>query len=829
MSQLEKILIDYQDINIVTDNEKPSFSWRYKNTFKDEQESYQIIVKHINYKNDEILLWDSGVVKYKDTIGIKYNGLKLEPTKKYNVLLKTISSKKEVNEINSSFEMGLMYESEWHGRYIAMPANFSGGTLLFRTKFTLPNDKNVISAKAYIVGLGYHEFFVNGKKMGNSFLNPGFTEYSKRVLYVKYDIENLNKGDNVFGIELGYGWYGNRKYLGEFRFEFDDGTTLILYSNEDNYWVSGSPTIYNSIFGGETYDATLEEKIPLNWSTVDFEPRWDNGWMFPMYTFNELGKKELQTVEPIKVCYEYKEVSRTKVNDNTYLVDIGQNISGWIKISVKGERGSKVEIKYAEDILNGHANQTNLRSAANLDTYILKGKGIEEYHPRFTYHGFRYADIVVTGKVEIVSIIGQHVHSDTKVVGHFECSNDVLNKLHKNAQITEQNNEHSILTDCPQRDERCGWLNDLGSRIYQTQYNINFDNLFDKFISDITHSQRDDGAITDTAPYLFGGCPADPVCIAYLLFAKYNYVYYGDDRAINREYNNIKKWVDYLISRSNDYIMDYYYYADWVFPYKDLWADGIFVSTCYLNWHLKEMMNLSKIVNNDADYKIYKNHYLNSKKCINEKYFDKNTYNYSKGHQTENSLAVSLDLCDDEYKKKVVDNILNDIKNRNYHFTSGNIGYRHEMYSLADFGYSSDVLKVLINEEYPGWGYMIKNGATTVWERWEKEMGNIMNSFDHPMFGSYDAFFYHYLGGIKIGENSFASNDLVIEPSFIKELQYVNSSYDSIRGKIVSNWKRENGNIIVHIEVPYGVNAKFKYNNQEYLINNVFDLEFEDF
>lgn len=804
MLKLLDFRTEYQVNPIGIDDKKPHFSWKYGKDFTNKQKSYRITVSLSKDKIDSPDVWDSGVVVDSRNINIEYNGAELKSHTIYYVKCYTEDTAGNSYESDiCTFETALLHSEDWKGKWVSLPVAFNGGTLLFRKQWDLPTDKKVKYARAYVCGLGYHEFFVNGKKVGKSVLNPANVEYSKRVMYCVYPMDLL-PGKNVIGVEIGYGWFGARKLLAEFYIEFDDGTVIEDHTQPCNgWWSGGSPTIDNGVYGGEIYDARIEDKYPLNWATNDYEPSWENGWMYTIWTPAPEGKLEVQKIEPIEVCATYPEISRENKGNGVYIIDVGQNMAGWLRIKVKGERGSSVTLKFGELLDDkGYVNQLNLRSARCSDTYILKGEGVEEWAPRFTYHGFRYVQAEISGNAELISAVGEHVHTATKVVGEFNCSDDRLNVLHKNALITEQNNEHSILTDCPQRDERFGWLNDLSARIYQTMYNIDMSRFSPKFIRDITHTQTEEGAIADTAPYYTGGVPADPVCVIYLLLAEYGYRYYGDKSMCINEYDGLKKWTDFLLSHSKGYIMDYAYYADWVVPYPDEKCDNLYVSTLYLLWHLKEMAKTATIVGNDADALYYEKHAKNAKQAIQEKYFNKETKNYNGGTQTENALAISLGVCPEEYAQAVADNIYKDVLKHNHHCSSGNIGYRHVFYVLSEYGYADEVINILTNPEYPGWGFMLKNGATTVWERWESEMSNEMDSFDHPMFGSYDAFLYRFMGGLGVEENAVACDKLIYAPVFTDKLSFANVKYDTVNGEVRCGWKRENGEIKVELQVP---------------------------
>lgn len=812
MFKLKEVKVNYM-IEPITISGKPSFSWCYENGSNSKQESYQIICS----LEDGTILWDSKIINSNQMTNISYEGSSELPSRSV-ILVKVIvkSNNNEVDYFNTYFETTLK-DNEWLGKWTSIPNNFNGGTLYFRKQFKLKN-KEIKKARCYICGIGYHEFYLNGKKVGDKVLNPGVTNYDKTLLFDTYKIEEyLSKEDNVMGVEVGYGWYGDRKLLLELYIEYKDGEIYEDHSDcNHGWWVSGSPVLDNSIYGGEIYDARLEKKTYPNWTSLEFQPTWANGWMYTILTQIPSGKLTPQEVNPIKVLNEFKTKSKNIIDKTHIVYDLGQNMAGWVEIKVKGKEGSKVTLLYAEGIKeDGHVNQLNLRSARCSDAYILKGEGIEVYSPRFTYHGFQYVEAVLEGDVEVIEVTGKHVHSDIKVVGKFNCSNEILNKLHYMAVITEQNNQYSIMTDCPQRDERFGWLNDVSSRVFQSNYNFDIDRLYNKVVHDIYETQNEEGCIGDTAPYYTGGQPADTTTVSYLLLALSAYKYYGDDALVKKEYEGHKKWVEYLLTRQKDFIMDYYYYADWVPPMtlKNSVSDGIFVSSMFLYWHLITIAKLAKICGNCKDFEKYSSLAKMSKDALNKKYYHQEGY-YCNNTQCENAMPVWLGICEDDNKELVVKHIVKDIIDNNYHITCGNQGYRHVFYLLAEYGYSDLAIKVLTNKEYPGWGYMVDSGATTVWERWEKEMQNEMHSFDHPMFGSYDAIFYHYFLGIQVDGNG--ASDITLHTYVPDSLDYANGEFKTIKGLIKVNWNKDFNNKLINYEydVPTNTRAKLIVNKE---------------
>ena len=812
---------EYGENPVGLDCENPRLFWKLSSDGAD-QKFYRVIVSSSEENAGKGIgdLFDTGEIVSSEAFYTEYRGKKLLSRQKCFWRVWSGSETERAASGINAFEMGLLRASDWKGCWMGMPVKNQGGTSLYRKAIRL-KEKPVSNAKAYVCGIGYHETFFNGKKVGSAVLSPSLSDYNARVFYRAYDLSPLlQRGENVFGVEVGHGWYGAKKVLVQIYVDYADGETEEYHSSVNGgWWVAGSPTLDNSVYDGEVYDARLEDKIPRNWASAEYRPAWENGWMFTIYAAPPSGKLQAERMEPIRVTGIFEAASLTDKGDGVKIADIGRNIAGWARIRVRGRRGARVTLKYGERLTaDGFVNRCNLRSARASDTYVLKGEGEEEYAPRFTYHGFQYIQIEISGECELLSVRGEHVHNDLRAAGEFSCSDEDLNRLHANAVITELNNQHGILTDCPQRDERFGWLNDLSARLYQTVYNCGMERFFPKFTADVADTGTKEGAIGDTAPYYTGGRPADPVCVAYLLMPVFSYLYYGDRRCAEEAYEGCRAWTEYLLSRSHDGIMDYSYYGDWVEPdAAKVHTDNIYVSTVCLFWHLSLMKKLSEIVGKKEEEKEYGKKVESVAAAINEKYFDAEKCRYAGGTQTSDSMALTLGIVPEKYRKRVAENVANDIAAHGYHSTCGNVGYRHLFYALGEYGYADAALRMLKNKEYPGWGYMLANGATSVWERWESEMSDEMDSFDHPMFGSYDAFFYAFLGGIRIDENAFACDKITVEPVCAEGVDRVFASFDTVRGKIVSEWKRQDKEVNYHIEIPPCVTAKITLGGETYI------------
>lgn len=810
MFEISEIKCEYRKDPIGIDSVHPRLFWKVSSD-KAVQTAYRVVVSATaeGARRGEGDMWDSGKVESRTAFCAEYAGVPLASRTggywKVTVFADGESAESEVGY----FETGLLQPQDWQGCWTSMPAQRSGSTSLFRRELELESGARRV--RAYVCCAGFHEVYFNGKKVGNALLNAAITDPSRRIPYCTYDLTPLCRaGKNVFGLEVAHGWYGSKQALVQIYADLPDGRVQEFHSSVNGGWyVASGATVETSIYDGEIYDARIEENIPRDWTSPQYEARNTRGWMPCVYWPAPQGAPQAQAIEEEGVDKVYQPVSSHRLETGEQVFDIGKNIAGRARIRVRGARGSRIVLRFGERLCeDGSVNFCNLRSAKATDIYILRGQGEEEFAPRFTFHGFQYVQVRTEGECELLSLQGECIRTLTRESGSFSCSDEELNRLHEMAVITEKNNQQGILTDCPQRDERFGWLNDLSSRLYQTVYNFGMERFFPKFVRDIAHTQTEDGAIADTAPFFTGGRPADPVSAAYLMMPVLSYRLYGDTRCAKEEYEGCKKWVEFLLSRSEGYLMNYSYYADWVAPacFKEH-TDNLYVSSVFLFWQLRLLAQMARIAGKSADARLYASKAEACAKAVHAHYFDAATGHYANGTQTADALALSLGIVPESERARVAAGLKRMVESRGYHSACGNIGYRHLFYALGDFGYTDIALKMLKNPEYPGWGYMLANGATSVWERWESEMSSEMDSFNHPMFGSYDAFFYHYLAGIRVDEDACACDKVTVCPTILTSLTEVRASVDTVRGKISSEWKRENGRVVLRVSIPHGVTA----------------------
>ena len=794
-------------LNPIGVGEDPVFGWKYKGVIR--QEAYRIIVR---CAGDEV--WDSGVVHSGKTCGVEYAGAPLAARTEYAYRVYGLCGGQWIRSEEQTFETALL--GGFTARWLSYPSNFAGYSLFARNIKALPSPP--VKARMYIAGIGYYEAYVNGKKVSQSVLNPGVTDYSKRILYDVWDVTDLYRGgENLTAVLLGNGWYGMQKFICEIYFEFADGSFDKVETNAQMDWfLTGSPIVRQSIYGGECYDARREEKIDGWDGSFRHINYFESGWMFSVYADEPAGKLVPQENERIEVVRKVPCVGAERLGEGVTVYDFGEIFAGRCRIRVRGARGARILLKHAEGLReDGQVDRLNLRSAQAEDEYICKGGKTEEWAPRFTYHGFRYVQAEAEG-AEILSVEGEALSNAVAPIGCFECSDKILNRLHENTVRTEQSNMHSIPTDCPQRDERFGWLNDLTSRLDQALMNFDVSLFYEKFMCDISDTQDERGAIGDTAPYKTGSRPADPVVVSYLLIPLRLYQRYGNARIVKREYKNCKKWVDFLLGLAEGNLLKYGIYGDWAPPAAysipdtpcNRVSEPPLVSGAYLYWYCRILSRLAEIAGLPEDKARYAAKAEEIRRDYNAAYFDGVQGRYKNASQTGNAIPLNLGLCPEEHRAHVAAFISDDVALHGDHLTTGNQAYKHMLESLADFGYAEQMVRMIVNPTYPGWGYMIRSGATSIWERWEAEMASAMNSFCHPMHGSIDAWFYGWLGGIRFDDGAVGADKLVIRPHF-GGLQFVNCSLETARGKVSVRWKRQGGRVLFSVVVPPCTQARF--------------------
>ena len=787
------------------DVRQPRFSWVLEHSERGQkQTAYQVLMA----SKTEILdqnkgdLWDSGKLVSEESIHVVYAGKPFASGRSYFWKVRTWDAQGNASPYSfaARFDMGLLAADEWKGQWI------SGGGQL-RKEFELSG--KVVRARAYISALGYYELRLNGEKVGRNVLDPGWTTYEKRNLYVTFDVTPLLKlGKNAVGVMLGDGWavppkrygapiitnYSSPALLLQLNVELEGGKQISVVS--DTTWKAGQgPITSASNFDGETYDARLETP---GWDLPGFD---DTSWSAAQEAKAPGGILSAQMMPPIRVVDTIVPKSLTNPQPGVYVYDMGQNFTGWAKLRVRGPRGTKVTLRFAELMYeNGMINRETIRRAKARDTYILRGEGLEVYEPRFTYHGFRYVELTgFPGTPGLDTLRGRLVHSAVEPTGSFAASKAILNEIQRIILWGQRTNLHSVPTDCPQRDERMGWMGDAHVTAEEAMLNFDMAAFYTNFVRDIRDVQGADGTITDTVPHKYGSRPADPAWgTAYPLLCWYMYEQYGDRRILEENYDGLKKYVEFLRSRAEDNILRYSYYGDWVAVEQ---TPGELVSAAYYFYDVDVLAKIAEVLGKTEDAQAYSKLANEIKEAFNREFYNSKSGDYANGTQTANTMALYLGLVPKDQSGRVMVNLTRDIVYRHdTHVTTGFIGVKYLFPLLTRAGRSDLAYELATQTTYPSWGYMIANGATTLWELWQNKTGPSMNSHNHPMFGSVGAWFYQALSGINAETPGYRK--IRIQPRMARDLDWASASVETVRGTVACSWKRSPGTVNVDVTVP---------------------------
>jgi len=791
------------------DTKLPRFSWVSTHSERGQgQAAYEIVVSS-RADAEEGDLWSSGKVLSSDSTQVVYRGKELLSGQTCYWKVRVWDKNDRVSPFSrvARFETGLFSRSDWRGKWI-------GGANQLRKEFRL--EKRAVRARVYICGLGYYELRLNGRKVSPNVLDPGWTTFDKRVLYVTHDVTNfLVEGKNAVAVMLGEGWYKNLALLFQMNIVLEDGEKVEVVS--DSTWKGkNGPLISASIYNGEVYDARQETP---GWDRPGYD---DSGWAPAQVVNGPKGEISAQMMPPIQVVDTLVPLKMTNPKPGIYVFDMGQNFSGWARLRVSGPSGTSVRMRFAELIYDdGMINQENLRGARAEDVYILKGEGVEVWEPRFTYHGFRYVEVAgFPGVPTVDSIRGRVVHSAVEPIGNFACSKPILNALQRIIVWGQKTNLHSIPTDCCQRDERMGWMGDAHVTTEEAMHNFDMAAFYTNFLRNIRDVQDEAGTITDTVPHIWGSRPADPAWgTAYPLIAWYMYQHYGDKRILEEHYEGVKKYVDYLRTREENGLVKFSYYGDWVAVDK---TPGSIVSSFYYYYDVKILAEMARILGKKEDEKLYGSLAERIKADFHKNYYNPETRAYANNTQTANTLALFLNLVPENARGGVWGNLFDNIVYKNNsHLTTGIIGTKYILDLLTRQGNSDLAYDIATQTTYPSWGYMIENGATTLWELWQLRQGPSMNSHNHPMFGSVGAWLYKALAGINQVEGSVGFEKLRIAPQMVRDLRHAAGSLKTVRGVVSSAWWREDKHIRLDVCIPFGSEAEVllpRFNLQDVVI-----------
>jgi len=818
----------------IIDTDIPRFSWILSDTTRGAaQSAYQVLVATSNsiLSEKKADAWNSGKVVSGKSVFIEYDGSPLEPGMRYYWTVRTWNNNDQVTEWSNPgiFDVALD-QDDWHAKWVGAFESESKSdstrprSILLRKEFKL--DKNVRSAKAYVTGLGSYQLFMNGKKISEDLLTPGWTDYPTRIMYQVYEVaDQLKKGNNVTGMMLGnvwyssgLGWKGGKSYsqgpmmaLMQLEVEYVDGSKEIVTSDDTWKW-NFSPIKENTLYHGENYDARLE--IP-GWNETGLDDSdWDNVDVFEQKD----AILSAHTHPPIRITRKITPKSMKQVENGAWVFDMGVNMTGGIRLEVSGDEGKEIVMKFAELLHeDGTVAQENLRSATATDRYILKGTGTEVWSPAFTYHGFRYVEISgLPATPDSSTVLGLNYHNAARETGNFECSNELLNQIQANIENGQRSNMFSVPTDCPQRDERLGWMGDAQIFAATSCYNMDMNGFYAKWVRDIADSQSEEGWVTDVNPVIVVTGPAKPAWgDAFTIVPWELYRFYNDKRILEKFYNDYKEWVEYMRENAEPdglYIYDsdgWGGYADWIAVVESPQQP---ISAAYYYFSTKLLAKFAEILGYEEDQNSYQVLAGEIRKAFQERYFEAEQGLYEGATQTALLLPVNFGLTPEERKMDVVENLKKDVVSRGYHPSTGFLGTKYLLPTLSDYNFHETAYKTAASKTYPSWGYMVENGATSMWELWnsDTERPEGMNSRNHFALGSIGEWFYSHLAGIRIDENHPGFKKSVIAPMPAEGLQWASGKIETSYGKLKSSWKNENGLFTLDVVIPANTSATVK-------------------
>ncbi|MDA3957808.1 alpha-L-rhamnosidase [Oceanispirochaeta sp.] len=825
------------------DSGTPRISWISESLEKEiSQKSYEIEVS--TDKEFTQFVWQSGPVTSSRSHSIKYQGSKLLPVTRYWFRIRITDNFKNSSEWSRAayFETSLLSHGKWRAPFISSPEDtdekLSKGWI-FQKEINIR--KGLESARLYATALGVYEAFVQGERIGNQQMTPGWTNYSKRLLYQCYDItKNLREGENILAGHIGAGWYkgdlagwvgkrcvyGKRNALSmQILLRFEDGSQEWIKT--DKTWKAGTTGVISSeIYHGEEYDARREN--PRSWTEVEILPAPES-----VQITAQDGPLTLpqETLKPREIILD---------SQGRSIIDFGQNMTGFVRFKVKGKAGDRVKLKHAE-ILSppGEFYTENLRSARQEILYTLKGEGTEVYQPRFTFQGFRYVLVEeYPGKVKADDFEAIVLHSDMEKSGDFDCSHPLLNQLHHNILWGMKGNFLDIPTDCPQRDERLGWTGDAQVFISTACNLMDASGFFTKWLRDMRSEQNEKGGIPHVIPdvlqdvasqddILKGAHSATGWADAMTICPWEIYVQYGDPQILEENYDAMKGWISYMRGEARDEVLwdTGFHFGDWVaLDAKEGSYFGAtpndFTATVFYANSVQIMIKTAKVLGFQKDLKEFTNLYERIVKAFQNEFFTP-TGRLAVNTQTAHVLALYFNLTPEPYIKRTVDTLVRLLENEEDHLLTGFLGTPYLCAALSRNGRLDKAYKLLLQEDYPSWLYQVKQGATTIWEHWDglKPDGSLwspdMNSFNHYAYGSVGYWMYTVVAGLSLDENDPGYKTILFQPQPGGGLTHARASQMTPFGKASISWKIQDREFSCTLQIPVNARGRMKLPGQE--------------
>lgn len=820
---------------------KPAFSWVPVAASPDlrglNQQAYQILVASSqrqlaqNHGN----MWNSGRLQSISSLHHVYLGTPLQPHTTYWWKARLWDGKDIATPWSTpqSFTMGLLHPTDWKAQWITAsqqvmwgnPLQSASALPVFRKDFIVHG--TVKSALLFISGLGQYDAHIDGQPVTRSVLNPGWTDYRKTVLYNTFDLtRQIRQGKNVLAVLLGNGMYnvpktkghyqkfrgtfGPPKLIAQLMVAFADGRTETIATNS-TWKAAKSPIIFSQTYGGEDFDSRIHPK----WDRLNLD---DNSWARAIVTHGSGGALRAQRIPPITVAHIYHPISVTHPQAGITVYDLGQNFAGWPQITAIGQAGSRIKLIPGELLhKNGTVSQRSMGGGPIWFTFVLNGSGVEHWHPRFTYTGFRYVQVETIPAPgsqihpRLLSLIGDSIHASARRVGTFYTSDILFDRIHHLIDMAIQANMQSVLTDCPHR-EKLGWLEQTHLMGVSLFYNYNLNTLYEKMANDISEAQHANGLVPEIAPeYVhFHGIFLDSPewGSAAILSPWTDYRFTGNLGILAHQYSTMKAYLAYLGHEAKDHILseglgDWYDLGPKPPGLAQLTGMKVTATNTYYR-DLTVMVKIAKLLNKPQDAADYAKLAAEVKASYNREVFHPKTNQYDRGSQTANGMSLAVGIVPKARRKAVLDNLVADIRVHNHHLTSGEIGFHYVLEALRKGGRGNVICDMLSLKTPPSYAYQLQKGATTLTEAWN---ANRANSQDHFMLGDAEQWFYRGLAGLQFNLAKPKGKQIVFHPEFVCGIASASASYHSVLGRVAIAWRHSASTTQISVTVPVGQTA----------------------
>lgn len=815
----------------------PRFSWQLAGDKRGiRQSAYEIRVgiNTATLPKGKNIVWGTGKVLSDSSVHVTYTGAALQSNQKYYWQVRVWDGEGQPSAWSDVawWQTAFLQASDWKAKWIEAPEKDTllQPSPLLRKQFNA--GKQIKTATAYITSHGLYEAQINGTKVGDAFLTPGWTSYKTRLQYQAYDVTKLLKaGANAIGVSLGSGWYrgfigfaGQNNFYGkklallmQVNITYTDGSEETVIT--DGSWKASTGAIRTSeLYDGETIDARLDK---TGFATAGYD---DSNW--GNVTVDDFGYSNLVATynEPVRKHETFKPIHIFKTPLGEQVIDFGQNLVGWVVLKVKGKAGDTVKLWHAEVLDKaGNFYTTNLRAAKSEDEFVLKGGGEETFEPHFTFHGFRYVRIAgYPGELNADNFTAVALYSDMKPTGSFTSSSALVNQLQHNIQWGQRGNFLDVPTDCPQRDERLGWTGDAQVFSRTATFNMNVNNFFAKWLKDVAADQNEKGAVPFVVPNVLGaGAVGSTGWADVATIVPWNmYLAYGDKRILENQYASMKAWVDYMQKNSkNDLWNTGFHFGDWLFYRPEDDNDGraavtnkYLIAQCFYAHSTQLLINAATVLGKTDDVNAYSQLLQKIKTAFLNEYATPNGGLVS-GTQTAYVLALNFDMFPENLRTQAAARLAENVKSYGDHLTTGFLGTPYLCHVLSRFGYTNLGYKLLLQEEYPSWLYPVKMGATTIWERWDgiKEDSTFqtpgMNSFNHYSYGAIGDWMYRTVVGLDTYTDGPGYKHIKVMPHTGEGLTNASASLQTYYGELSSGWKTENGTFTMDVEIPANTTA----------------------